>query len=53
MDLVADAVQYLLEGLSYGRLNDQISDKDTEKLIRFVSDMLTDWAADNFENPDP
>ena len=53
MDLVADAVQYLLEGLSYGRLNDQISDKDTAKLISFVSDMLTDWAADNFENPDP
>ena len=52
MDLVADAIQYLLEGLAYGRLNNQISDENTEKLIEFASQMMTDWAANNFENPD-
>ena len=51
MDLVADAIQYLLEGLAFGRLNQQISDKDTQVLISFMTEIMTDWAAENFEDP--
>ena len=51
MDLVADAIQYLLEGLAFGRLNQQISDKDTQELIGFMTEMMTAWAAENFEDP--
>ncbi len=51
MDLVADAIQYLLEGLAYGRLNQQISDKNTKALIQFMTSMMTEWAADNFDDP--
>ncbi len=51
MDLVADAIQYLLEGLAFGRLNQQISDKDTQELISFMTEIMTDWAAENFEDP--
>ena len=51
MDLVADAIQYLLEGLAYGRLNQQISDKNTTALIQFMTSMMTEWAADNFDDP--
>ena len=50
MDLVADAIQYLLEGLAYGRLNQQISDKNTKALIQFMTSMMTEWAADNFDD---
>ena len=50
MDLVADAIQYLLEGLAYGRLNQQISDKNTKALILFMTSMMTEWAADNFDD---
>ena len=52
MDLVADAIQYLLEGCAYGRLNRQISDEDTERLIDFATEMMTEWATNNFENLD-
>jgi len=52
MDLVADTVQYLLEGLAYGRLNEQINDQDTENLIAFLSDMMSQWIAANFEIPE-
>ena len=51
MDLVADAIQYLLEGLAYGRLNQQISDKNTKALIQFMTSMMTEWAANNFDDP--
>ncbi len=51
MDLVADSIQYLLEGLAFGRLNQQISDKDTQELIGFMTEMMTAWAAENFEDP--
>lgn len=51
MDLIADAIQYLLEGLAYGRLNQQISDQKTKALIQFMTSMMTEWATNNFEDP--
>jgi AcrR family transcriptional regulator len=50
-DLVADAIQYLLEGLAYGRVNQQNSDKKTKARIQFMTSMMTEWAADNFDDP--
>lgn len=50
MDLVAGVIRYMLEGLAYGRLNRQINEKDTKALISFLTSIMTEWVADNFED---
>lgn len=46
--LVADLIQYVLEGLAYGRLNDQISDEKTQKLLHLTTQLAKSWSDQNF-----
>ena len=46
--LVADLIQCVLEGLAYGRLNDQISDEQTQKLVDLTSELAVTWSDQNF-----
>ena len=46
--LIADLIQYVLEGLAYGRLNDQISDEQTQKLVDLTSELAVTWSDQNF-----
>lgn len=39
-ELVSDIGQYLMEGLAYGRLNGQIGDEQTEKVLASATELL-------------
>lgn len=47
-NMVADLIQYILEGLAYGRLNNQISDEETEKLLDMTKELALTWSDQNF-----
>lgn len=44
-ELICDIGQYQMEGLAFGRLNDQISEADTRKVLEFTKDLLTDMVS--------
>lgn len=44
-ELICDIGQYQMEGLAYGRLNDQIGDEETERVLNFTKSMLVDMLA--------
>ena len=39
-ELICDIGQYQMEGLVFGRLNDQISDEQARKVLAFTKDLL-------------
>jgi len=41
-ELICDIGQYQMEGLAFGRLNDQINDADTRKVLDFTKNLLVD-----------
>lgn len=41
-EFICDVGQYQMEGLAFGRLNDQISDKDIRKVLDFTKELLVD-----------
>ncbi|MBT5683618.1 MAG: TetR/AcrR family transcriptional regulator [Gammaproteobacteria bacterium] len=45
-ELICDLGQYQMEGLAYGRLNGQLSDKKTRRVLNFTKDLLSKMAAD-------
>ncbi|MGV0033733.1 MAG: TetR/AcrR family transcriptional regulator [Candidatus Azotimanducaceae bacterium WSBS_2022_MAG_OTU7] len=45
-ELICDIGQYQMEGLAYGRLNGQLSDKKTRKVLDFTKDLLSKMAAE-------
>ena len=45
-ELICDIGQYQMEGLAYGRLNGQISDKQTRLVLDFTKDLLSKMAAE-------
>jgi len=45
-ELICDIGQYQMEGLAYGRLNGQLSDKQTRKVLDFTKDLLSKMAAE-------
>jgi AcrR family transcriptional regulator len=45
-ELICDIGQYLMEGLAFGRLNSQINDDKTEKVLDFTKQLLVEMIAD-------
>lgn len=45
-ELICDIGQYLMEGLAFGRLNAQINDAKTEKVLAFTSELLVKMTAE-------
>ncbi len=45
-ELICDIGQYQMEGLAYGRLNGQLSDKKTRRVLNFTKDLLSRMTAD-------
>lgn len=45
-ELICDLGQYQMEGLAYGRLNGQLSDKKTRRVLNFTKDLLSKMTAD-------
>lgn len=45
-ELICDIGQYQMEGLAYGRLNGQLSDKQIRKVLDFTKDLLSKMAAE-------
>ncbi|MDG1232878.1 MAG: TetR/AcrR family transcriptional regulator [Pseudomonadales bacterium] len=45
-ELICDLGQYQMEGLAYGRLNGQLNDKKTRRVLNFTKDLLSKMAAD-------
>ena len=45
-ELICDLGQYQMEGLAYGRLNGQLSDKKIRRVLNFTKDLLSKMAAD-------
>ena len=45
-ELICDIGQYQMEGLAYGRLNGQLSDKKIRRVLNFTKDLLSKMAAD-------
>ena len=43
-ELICDIGQYQMEGLAYGRLNGQLSDKQIRKVLDFTKDLLSKMA---------
>ena len=44
-EFICDVGQYQMEGLAFGRLNDQISDKDIRKVLDFTKELLVDMVS--------
>ena len=47
-ELVADFLQHLLEGLAYGRLNDQLDDARMREVIGFTTELIGAWTDRHF-----
>ena len=45
-ELICDIGQYQMEGLAYGRLNGQLSDKQTRMVLDFTKDLLSKMIAE-------
>ncbi|MDA0273660.1 MAG: hypothetical protein O3C68_10470, partial [Proteobacteria bacterium] len=45
-ELICDIGQYQMEGLAYGRLNSQLSDTQTRKVLDFTKDLLSKMTAE-------
>lgn len=45
-ELICDIGQYQMEGLAFGRLNDQIDDEKTARVLSFVKDLLVKMMAE-------
>jgi len=45
-ELICDIGQYQMEGLAFGRLNDQIDDEKTAKVLAFIRDLLARMTAE-------
>ena len=45
-ELICDIGQYLMEGLAFGRLNNQIDDQKTEKVLSFTKELLVKMMAE-------
>jgi hypothetical protein len=45
-ELICDIGQYLMEGLAFGRLNDQIDEKKTAKVLSFTKELLVEMTAE-------
>jgi AcrR family transcriptional regulator len=45
-ELICDIGQYQMEGLAYGRLNGQLNDKQTRKVLDFTKELLSKMAAE-------
>jgi AcrR family transcriptional regulator len=45
-ELICDIGQYQMEGLAYGRLNGQLSDKQTRVVLDFTKDLLSKMTAE-------
>lgn len=45
-ELICDIGQYQMEGLAFGRLNGQLSDKKTRMVLDFTKDLLSKMAAE-------
>ncbi len=45
-ELICDIGQYQMEGLAYGRLNGQLSDTQTRKVLDFTKDLLSKMTAE-------
>ena len=45
-ELICDIGQYQMEGLAFGRLNDQIDDEKTERVLSFMKDLLSGMVKD-------
>ncbi len=45
-ELICDIGQYQMEGLAYGRLNGQLNDQQTRKVLDFTKDLLSKMAAE-------
>ena len=45
-ELICDIGHYQMEGLAYGRLNGQLSDKKTRMVLDFTKDLLSKMAAE-------
>jgi hypothetical protein len=46
-ELIADIGQYVMEGMAYGRLNHQIDDDRTEKILNFTRELLARMIEEN------
>ncbi len=42
-ELAADLIQHLLEGLAYGRMNDQLSNAQTRRVIELARGLMVTW----------
>jgi AcrR family transcriptional regulator len=45
-ELICDIGQYQMEGLAFGRLNDQIDDEKTERVLSFMKELLINMTAE-------
>jgi AcrR family transcriptional regulator len=45
-ELICDIGQYQMEGLAFGRLNDQIDDEKTERVLSFTKELLINMTAE-------
>ena len=45
-ELICDVGQYQMEGLAYGRLNGQLDDEKTRKVLDFTKDLLSKMIAE-------
>ena len=45
-ELICDIGQYQMEGLAYGRLNGQLSEQQTRKVLDFTKDLLSQMTAE-------
>ena len=45
-ELICDIGQYQMEGLAFGRLNDQIDDEKTERVLNFTKELLINMTAE-------
>lgn len=45
-ELICDIGQYQMEGLAYGRFNDQIDERETRKVLEFTKDLLVRMMAE-------
>jgi AcrR family transcriptional regulator len=49
-ELICDIGQYQMEGLAFGRLNDQIDDEKTERVLSFTKELLVNMIAELVPN---
>jgi hypothetical protein len=45
-ELICDIGQYQMEGLAYGKLNGQLTDEQTRKVLDFTKDLLSKMTAE-------